>query len=61
MEHIDPQLQAPAVVDAAGLELVVVEELAELDGASAAGTHNCGGTFGTATCPASIGTAFSFT
>ena len=44
------------------LSTVTIEELNEVDGGVAAsGTHNCGGTFGTATCPASIGTAFSFT
>jgi hypothetical protein len=53
-------IETPAFVDET-TALVTVEELAELDGAMAAGTLNTGGTFGTATCPASVGTAFSFT
>jgi hypothetical protein len=39
-------------------EDIAIEELGEVAGA---GTTNTGGTFGTAGCPACIGTAFSFT
>lgn len=36
-----------------------VDDLTE--GGAAAGTTNTGGTFGTATCPSTLGTSFSFT
>jgi hypothetical protein len=62
MENIQP-----ADVELTMVPVVTIEDLADLDGgatadaAAVASTHNCGGTFGTATCPASIGSAFSFT
>ncbi|MEV7025028.1 RiPP peptide [Kitasatospora sp. NPDC093558] len=38
-------------------EDIAIEELGDLAGA---GTTNTGGTFGSTTCPACVGTAFSF-
>ncbi|MBB4699488.1 RiPP peptide [Sphaerisporangium siamense] len=42
----------------ADLDDIVIEEIGAT---AAAGTTNTGGTFGTLTCPACVGTAFSFT
>ncbi|GAA1995584.1 hypothetical protein JL107_07685 [Nakamurella flavida] len=61
-ESLDPQAATAADPIGTPLSLVGIEELNEIDGmGSAGGTHNCGGTFGTLSCPASVGTAFSFT
>jgi len=61
-EFFDPQAAVAADPIGAPFGLIGIEELNEVDGmGSAGGTHNCGGTFGTLSCPASVGTAFSFT
>ncbi|HOA57309.1 MAG TPA: hypothetical protein PKI09_04900 [Dermatophilaceae bacterium] len=42
------------------IALVEIEDLAEMGGVQAS-TLNCGGTFGTLTCPSTLGTNFCFT
>lgn len=54
MEHHIENLEAPEAV-------IEVEDLVGADETGGLSTTNCGGTFGTASCPATIGTAFSFT
>ena len=54
------EIDTAAVETAVSVDLtedIAIEELATVSGA---GTTDTGGTFGTATCPACVGTAFSF-
>ena len=58
-------IQDVQVVDVQPVVELTIEELTDLNGgaaeAVASGTTNCGGSFGTATCPSTLGTSFSFT